>query len=149
MPSVSPQTTTREADDLRLYAVLRSDIAMSQGKCIAQAGHAFVDALINAMDTPDGRSYASLKPGTKITLDGGSYSAMMQLLHDLAVAGIPHVTIIDSGHIELPDFDGSPVMTAIGIGPLPRAAAPRALRRLKLWSGRPLAHSLGGQMMDP
>lgn len=114
---------------------------MSEGKANAQAGHAYVDALLNSLNHPDestralAAAYASLRPGTKICLDGGSIDDFGRLSAALKARGIPHVTITDSGHVEPPHFDGSPVVTAIGIGPLNRKQAPKILKRLPLWSG--------------
>lgn len=114
---------------------------MSDGKTIAQAGHAYLDAILKVSPSgyPDYQtareSYLALSPGTKITLDGGSEAHMRLLIERLALTGIPHIPIIDEHHVELPDFDGSPVLTAIGIGPLFRRHAPGYLRRLPLWKG--------------
>jgi PTH2 family peptidyl-tRNA hydrolase len=123
--------------DLRLYAVLRSDIKMSNGKCIAQAGHAFTSSLLQAISQEDLRanSYAQLTPGTKITLDGGSDRDILLLKDRIEATGIPCFLVIDSGHVELPDFDGSPTITALGIGPCTRKDVRRTLSRLKLWNG--------------
>lgn len=115
---------------------------MSDGKLIAQAGHAFLDAILKVGSSQDPElleareAYLGLSPGTKITLDGGSLADMEMLIERLAHAGIPHIPIIDEHHVELPDFDGSPVLTAIGIGPLFRHQTPGCLRRLPLWKGR-------------
>lgn len=114
---------------------------MSEGKANAQAGHAYVDALLNSLTSEDAlsrmraASYAGLKPGTKICLDGGSLSRIEMLCERLAEAGTPHVRIVDSGHVEAPDFDGRPILTAIGIGPLRRDETPNFLRKLPLWTG--------------
>lgn len=105
---------------------------MSEGKAIAQAGHAYVAAVVGSLDTLDGQAYAKLSPGTKITLDGGCEEKMISLHDRLWTAGIPSYKIFDRGHVELPDFDGSPVLTAIGIGPLSSADAPGFLRKLRL-----------------
>jgi PTH2 family peptidyl-tRNA hydrolase len=118
---------------------LRSDIALSQGKAIAQAGHAYLDTVLspNSLRNQDYQQahivYLGLRPGTKITLDGGSEDDMHRLLERLAMTSIPHSQIIDSDHIELPDFDGRPVFTAIGIGPIFRCQMTGFLRRLPLW----------------
>lgn len=126
---------------MRLYAILRGDLQMSEGKSNAQAGHAYVDALLLSLshDNPEiraaGESYAALTPGTKVCLDGGSAERLERLSSILQDAGIPHVRIIDRDHVELPDFDGSPVLTAIGVGPLTRSATPKFLRRLSMWKG--------------
>lgn len=114
---------------------------MSEGKSNAQAGHAYVDALLLSLshDNPDIRAaaerYAALTPGTKVCLDGGSLERLEQLSAELELAGIPHVRIIDEGHVEPPHFDGSPILTAIGVGPLTRSDAPKCLRRLPMWTG--------------
>lgn len=116
---------------------------MSHGKASAQAGHAYVGTLLRSLNHPsasvrtDARAYAMLEPGTKICLDGGSRDAFLRLLARLEAEAVPHVLIIDRDHVELPDFDGSPVMTAIGIGPLYRNETPPFLRRLPLWTGGP------------
>ena len=123
---------------------------MSEGKANAQAGHAYVDALLYSLNHHDttvrdrAMAYAGLRPGTKICLDGGSHGDFDRLIAELIARDIPHILITDQGHVELPDFDGSPVVTAIGIGPIPRDARPRALKRLSMWTGgaRLRAHHL-------
>ncbi|HDZ53507.1 hypothetical protein LCGC14_0044620 [marine sediment metagenome] len=131
----SAQVEGHIGDDLRLYSILRTDITMSQGKANAQCGHAYVAAAIGALGTPEGDAYARLIPGTKICLDGGSLQKMQLLIEQLSLQGIPCFPIIDRDHVELPDFDGSPILTAIGLGPFTRADTPRALRKLKLFKG--------------
>lgn len=108
---------------------------MSQGKANAQCGHAYVAAAIGALGTPEGDAYARLSPGTKICLDGGSLEKMQLLIEQLSLQGIPCFPIIDRDHVEPPHFDGSPILTAIGLGPFSRADTPRALRKLKLFKG--------------
>lgn len=121
--------------------MLRGDLIMSEGKANAQAGHAYTDALMDGVfhTDPDIRSralaYASLRPNTKVCLDGGSEASFRALITALEAEGIPHVLIIDEGHIEAPHFDGSPTMTAIGIGPLTKTERPKLLRRLSMWTG--------------
>jgi peptidyl-tRNA hydrolase len=105
---------------------------MSSGKENAQSGHAYVAAVLGSLGTPDGDAYAALKPGTKICLNGGSLASMEKLMERLADAGIPFHPIIDRDHVELPDFDGSPILTAIGLGPFDRDHTPPLLRKLKL-----------------
>jgi PTH2 family peptidyl-tRNA hydrolase len=61
---------------------------------------------------------------------------MLRLLDRLAATPLPFTRIVDSGHVEPPDFDGSPVLTAIGVGPVLRAEAPPFLKRLPLWGAR-------------
>lgn len=126
-----------EREGLRLYAVLRSDIRMSSGKAIAQAGHAYLQTMIETLAAGDPRAmaYAGLAPGTKIALDGGSLENLLTLRDWLAGRGVPHAVITDQGHVEPPDFDGSDVVTALGVGPVTRLEARRLrlLARLPLW----------------
>ena len=106
---------------------------------MAQAGHAFTDAVLQSLLDPDhhriGTAYAALRPGTKVTLDGGSVTAVDRLCAALEVAHIPFVRIIDKHHVEPPDFDGSEILTAIGIGPVLRRQTPKILQGLPLWRG--------------
>jgi peptidyl-tRNA hydrolase len=108
---------------------------MSPGKALAQSGHAYTDTLLYALDLadPSAAIYAQLKPGTKIALDGGTETDLLRLRDRLIEHDIPHALIIDRDHIELPDFDGSPIITAIGIGPISKARAKRVLSKLPLW----------------
>ncbi|WP_322786334.1 peptidyl-tRNA hydrolase [Leisingera caerulea] len=128
-------------ETLRLYAVLRGDLIMSEGKSNAQAGHAYVDTLLSSLShgntelRANAEGYASLRPGTKVCLDGGSEDRLELLASKLDAAGIPYVRIIDQDHIEPPHFDGSPVLTAIGAGPFTRRDTPKCLRRLPMWTG--------------
>ncbi|MBT28161.1 MAG: hypothetical protein CMO01_00770 [Thalassobius sp.] len=107
---------------------------MSPGKARAQLGHAFTDTLLDALDAdaPGAAAYAALRPGTKICLDGGSGDHLRRIAMRLDALGIPKTLIIDRDHVELPDFDGSPTLTALGVGPVSRDRVPGFLRNLKL-----------------
>jgi PTH2 family peptidyl-tRNA hydrolase len=112
---------------------------MSPGKAGAQAGHAFTDALLNGLALGDAASarYAALRPGTKVLL-GAPLWRLNEWVGIARLHAIPHAFIIDSGHVEAPDFDGSPVPTALGLGPfdaerpMPLELA-RALRAARPW----------------
>jgi PTH2 family peptidyl-tRNA hydrolase len=114
---------------------------MSPGKSMAQAGHAYLEAFRRAMESPEHQkrlsTYTSDPPGTKICLLSRN-GEELQMLHAHALdIGIPGFLVIDSGHVELPDFTGSPVLTALGIGPVTREEArDLGLNRLPLWPGR-------------
>lgn len=124
---------------MRLYAILRSDISMSIGKSIAQAGHAYLGSLSVAHNRslPIAKAYSDLDVATKICLDGGSEDNLLRLHDKLSHLNIPSFLVVDSGHVELPDFDGSPTLTALGVGPVLRNEAPGFLKKLPLWSGLP------------
>lgn len=108
---------------------------MSPGKAAAQAGHAWVDALIAHPDTPHNAAYRALRPGTKLTLDGGCERSLLRLAESLAREGVAHSLIYDQDHVEPPHFDGSRILTALGVGPFPRGEEPRVIKRLPLWRG--------------
>jgi PTH2 family peptidyl-tRNA hydrolase len=110
---------------------------MSRGKAHAQSGHAYLDAWLSASLThPDiAGSYAALKPGTKICL-AASAEDIRHLEAECRARTIPFALIIDRDHVEPPDFDGSPILTALGIGPLTPDAAKSLLGHLPLWPGR-------------
>lgn len=108
---------------------------MSPGKAAAQAGHAWVDALLSEPDSHLAVAYRALRPGTKLTLDGGGEERLLALSRRLLAEGVPHVLIHDRDHVEPPDFDGSRILTALGAGPFPKGAEPVCLRRLPLWRG--------------
>lgn len=108
---------------------------MTPGKAAAQAGHGFVGALEQAdLLTPDiSARYRARAPGTKIVLAGGDGPTLERLATRLEGDGLPVFRVIDSGHVHPPDFDGAPILTALGVGPLPARDAPGRLRRLPLW----------------
>lgn len=108
---------------------------MSPGKAAAQAGHAWVDALLLYPEHPHNAAYRALRPGTKLTLDGGSGDDLLRLADKLDRCGAPFALIHDQGHREPPHFDGSLILTALGAGPFPRGEEPSPLKRLPLWSG--------------
>ena len=122
-------------DTLRLYAIVRGDIFMPAGKAIAQAGHAFLDSFLNASnDFPQvAQEYRKDKHGTKVTLKSKRLDDLLKAHDACAIAGIPHALIIDSGHICPPDFDGSEVITALGIGPATRAQVKKITKNFKLF----------------
>jgi len=76
-----------------------------------------------------------MAPGTKIALAGGDEETLLHIAEKLRMHGLPHVLITDSGHLEPPDFDGNPVLTALGAGPLSRRTAARFFGGMPLWTG--------------
>jgi PTH2 family peptidyl-tRNA hydrolase len=117
---------------------------MAPGKAIAQAGHAFTDALLLGLESgcDHSHSYSRQRPGTKVTL-GGPEWRLSQIYEDALRLNLPVVKIIDSGHIHPPHFDGSPVFTALGLGPVPSGLRFSTLRKLSCWTPQafpPVSH---------
>lgn len=104
---------------LRLYAIVRSDLEMPAGKLAAQAGHAFLESFLVA-DEETAKEYRADGVGTKITLQARSLDDLLWAQYHCERRGIPCALIVDEGHVMPPHFDGSPVVTALGIGPIRR-----------------------------
>lgn len=110
---------------LRIYAIIRGDLKMPAGKAAAQAGHAFLESYLSceALDSVRCVEYMSAGHGTKVVLVAPSLYALEDA-EDLArELKLPHALITDEGHILPPHFDGSPIVTALGIGPVLRREA--------------------------
>lgn len=102
---------------------------MPTGKAAAQAGHAFLGAFTQAPKHLQDAYHAD-GIGTKITLQA-NLAQLNQLATAAPLRGIPAFTVVDSGHVCKPHFDGSKIITALGIGPVTKADA-KFLSNLKL-----------------
>ncbi|MAW98115.1 MAG: peptidyl-tRNA hydrolase [Sphingomonas sp.] len=94
---------------------------MQVGKLSAQAGHAYTDVLAHAEKNHPERvvDYRNAnKGGSKVTLKARNENQLIRALNEAIALGIPAVPVVDANHI-IPDtaFDGSPIITAIGLGP--------------------------------
>jgi PTH2 family peptidyl-tRNA hydrolase len=104
---------------------------MTPGKAASQAGHAFLEAFITA-DPETRDAYFDDGGGTKVALQAPGIDDL-QRTYDLAKdAGIPCALVIESGHIMPPTFDGRPVITALGLGPVDRSKARSLTKRFRL-----------------
>src|SRR5690606_13777392 len=98
----------------------------------AQAGHAYTDALLDCIDKrPDlvRRYRRGDNAGSKATLKAKNEAALRRAKEECERAGLPHALITDQHHILLPHFDGSPIVTALGIGPISRKEARSIVKR--------------------
>ena len=115
-----------------MYAVVRDDLQMPPGKLAAQAGHAYTDALFACLDL-DPRAAARYRrgenAGSKACLKAKNEAALARLAEECADAKVPFAVVVDSGHVLPPHFDGGPVVTAVGIGPISRRAAKGLVKR--------------------
>lgn len=105
---------------LNLYAIYRQDLEMPPGKLSAQTGHAYQNALEEARKlSPDIEAqYKGTGNGTKICMYAKNLGQLMRAYTEAKAAGIPCSLVIDRGHKLPPFFDGSPIITALGIGPV-------------------------------
>jgi PTH2 family peptidyl-tRNA hydrolase len=116
---------------LRAYAIIRDDLAMSPGKMAAQAAHAFY-AAIDIARARDPTRHAEYQNGTKVVLTVPDLPSLERIYRLGQDAGLPVSWIVDQHHILPPHFDGSPIATAVGIGPVTRTECDRITRHLPL-----------------
>jgi PTH2 family peptidyl-tRNA hydrolase len=98
---------------------VRGDLEMPAGKLAAQAGHAYLNSYLKALqDRPeDACLYQADGLGTKVCLVASSEFRLLRAYEEAQRAGLPCALIIDQHHVLPPHFDGSPIITALGIGP--------------------------------
>jgi PTH2 family peptidyl-tRNA hydrolase len=119
---------------LNMYVIYRSDLEMSAAKLAAQCGHAFVNAYEKALRArPEITSaYKGTGEGTKIVLQAKTLQTLIRAYRDIEAARLPHHLVIDRGHKMPPHFDGEPVITALGIGPVFRDEVETTMKRYSL-----------------
>lgn len=114
-----------------MYAVLRGDLKMTSGKAASQAGHAFLDAYSRSpKDIAD--AYRADGEGTKVVLVAEDEASLRELHRKIDALGLPCALVVESGHVMPPSFDGSPIITALGIGPAYRHQVRGVTGRLRL-----------------
>jgi peptidyl-tRNA hydrolase len=91
---------------------------MPPGKAASQAGHAFLDSFLKS--PPDIQKSYLQDGGTKIVLLADDEVHLRALHMEAERIGLPCALVVESGHILPPVFDGSPIITALGIGPVMR-----------------------------
>lgn len=99
---------------------------MPAGKLSAQAGHAFGDSFAQAQQlfpnlAADYRN--PLKGGSKVVLKAKNTRQLLKAFVQARAQGLPCALVVDQHHILPPHFDGSPVITALGIGPCTKEQA--------------------------
>jgi PTH2 family peptidyl-tRNA hydrolase len=117
-----------------MYAIVRRDLEMPSGKLSAQSGHAYTSALFECINKhPDiaQRYCLGQNGGSKVTLYCRNEREIRELEQRCREAGVPHSLFTDEGHVLLPHFDGSPVITALGIGPLRRIDAKPLVKKFR------------------
>jgi PTH2 family peptidyl-tRNA hydrolase len=92
---------------------------MPPGKLAAQAGHAFVGTIELCRKIDPGR-LDEYNNGTKVTIGANNLSILLQVYNKCREENIPCYLVEDAHHILPPHFDGNPIITALGIGPVTR-----------------------------
>jgi peptidyl-tRNA hydrolase len=120
---------------LRIYAIIRGDLEMTPGKLASQACHAAKNCSIIAAKNDPAILRLYQGPdfiGTQIILKAKNEMALMLAYEKAQQAGLITSLIIDKGHVMLPHFDGSPIVTALGIGPCTKEQANKITKRFEL-----------------
>ena len=129
--------TTHIDKTLRMYAVIRNELHMSPGKAASQAGHAFKlltkNCILHNPKLAD-EYFSDGGIGTNVCLSSHSLEQMLQAHELCKEANIPSFLVVDEGHVMLPHFDGSPIITALGIGPIDRASVKHITKKFKLYN---------------
>jgi PTH2 family peptidyl-tRNA hydrolase len=108
---------------------------MLPGKLSSQAGHGYTESLFNCLEErPESfwRYRHKINAGSKATLIGKNEEALLKTAELCKRAGIPHALFYDEGHVMLPHFDGSRILTALGIGPVSRKEARPIVKKFQL-----------------
>lgn len=125
---------TADHQPMVLYAIYNAGIHMPEGKRIAQCGHAFCMSYERAIAAnPElAAFYKGTGNGTKATMYAKNRNQLIRGWREAKAAGIPCELIIDRGHVLLPDFDGKPIITALGIGPVLKSEAAAITKRFTM-----------------
>jgi PTH2 family peptidyl-tRNA hydrolase len=131
-------------DKIKQVIIMRKDLKMNKGKCIAQGCHASLGGLLaNTTSTyidiakqlsiivSDRDSIEWLQTEfTKVTLAVKSEEELLEIRDKLTEAGIVHTLITDAGHTV---FNGVPTNTCIGTAPVSEYKIDKITGHLKLF----------------
>lgn len=122
----------REPNPLRLYAIVREDLDMTPGKIASQAGHAYLDTYLKALeDTPENATEYKLDShGIKVCLRAKNLNQLIDAQQVAEKLGIPNALITDSGYT---CFEGKPTITALGLGPSRKEDIQQVTKKFQLF----------------
>lgn len=111
---------TEDHRPLSIYALYRADLEMPTGKLVAQCGHAYDLAHeVGRLERPEiTKLYRGTGNGTKLCMYAKNLGQLLRAYQEAKALGLPCALIIDRGHVLPPHFDGKPIITALGIGPV-------------------------------
>jgi peptidyl-tRNA hydrolase len=117
-----------------IYSITRKDLEMPTGKHLAQAGHAYTDTLIKAETTHplEFSKYRNRQSGgSKVAMKAKNEDQLIHAYNLALECGLPCAIVVDQEHILEPHFDGSPIITALGIGPCTKAQAKHITKKFQ------------------
>lgn len=117
-----------------MYAISRGDLNMSAGKLAAQTGHIFklLTRLICKNYPNLEKQYFADGSGTNVVLEAKNLNQLIRAYNEAEAAGLPCILFEDEHHV-IPGtaFDGSPIITCLGIGPARRHEVDHITKRFK------------------
>lgn len=123
-----------------MYAIYRADLEMGPHKLGAQLGHAFdlaAEAARALRPEMVGEAYRGTGMGKKTVMYAKNLHQLERALEMLHGTNIPHALVVDRGHVYGSKFDGSPIVTALGIGPVYEDEFSHISKRYTLGVDRP------------
>lgn len=120
----------RDPDPYRLYAITRRDLQMNTLKTAAQAGHAFLDAYLDALEKrPHTIPLYKTDHGIKIAMTAKNLGSLQRAYEQACELGIPCALITDLGYTQ---FEGQPTITALGLGPAKKSEVYQITKRFQM-----------------
>jgi PTH2 family peptidyl-tRNA hydrolase len=125
---------TSDYRPLVMYAIYRDDLQMRPEKLAPICGHAYVESYkVAAGQRPAVTSqYEGTGHGTKLCMYAKNIGQLMRGYRDIQDLGLPHKLIIDRGDVLPPNFDGNPLVAALGIGPVYKDEVERITKRYSM-----------------
>jgi len=121
--------TTMSEFTYKQVIIIRTDLKMSKGKLVAQAGHAAVSAAEEARKKRPEWWNAWLEEGQcKIAVKAKSEEELLELMQKVKTLHLPCALVYDRGLTELPPN----TVTCIGIGPAPSSQVDKVTGSLPL-----------------
>ena len=114
--------------DIKQVIVIRKDLNMRKGKCVAQGCHAAMDALENQENNQVIEEWWA-QGSTKICVSVSSEQELVDTYNKACAARLPCSIITDAGRTE---FNGIPTKTAVAIGPADAAEIDKITGTLSL-----------------
>lgn len=99
---------------------------MPVGKLSAQAGHAYTNTLNDALRINPKRYHEYFddnKGGSKVCMKSKNENKILLAYNKARELNLPCSIVVDREHVFPPSFDGSPIITALGLGPCTREEA--------------------------
>ena len=98
---------------MKQVIVLRKDLGMRKGKCVAQGAHASMKATLENINHKDVKEWLN-GPFAKIVVSVNSEEELKEIYQKALNANLVCSLILDAGRTE---FHGEPTYTAVAVGP--------------------------------